>query len=289
MRVLRPDIIGIETGKCFKKFWLQWWLEDLYSSTFMEHPGPCHLGWPQTRPRFYALLMLRSKLSFVGDIHDYYNLFARSVELDGNCFFCADSDSVKHDLVTLAQRRWWSQDLPKHDEIDWALMYSAGVRERLQVYEAMRSEHQSLTGNFLCNVEHNSGAGPAPGRFFPCLLRHGTIYSFTDRRHALALEHLCTQGYPIAELAQEAGYKIPFEDALPQLSSSAIKSLAGNTQHMPTIATWLAYACGHLILHKTVDKTMISSCGSYSGSAPSGLLRGGTLNFSEEACEVDME
>lgn len=92
-RKLQPCILVLESAKRFPQDLLQNTLQDLYHLVFIDHAGPVFHGWPISRPRMYCLGFLRKKVTFMGSADEYYSLFERSLQLQGDDLFFLPMDS----------------------------------------------------------------------------------------------------------------------------------------------------------------------------------------------------
>ena len=252
MRSRQPVLLIMESASAFPKDKVRMFLEDLYHLEFIDHPGPCLHGWPTRRPRMYCLAFLRSHVTFVGSAVEYTALFKRTVEMDGNDFFCLPHDHVEvvQELQLLCKRRGFQMtDEMKHEP--WDHLYPANQQHVLQQHRAAMEKKQG-EGNasqaYILDLDQNFGFAQA-GPWWPCIIRHGTIHSLQKGRHACLSELFAAQGFP-TDPYFEACYSPAFlqkvqasvAESDTRWSRSAWHKMIGNAMFVPTLGSMILYA-----------------------------------------------
>ena len=259
MRARQPLILIIESASAFPKQKLEMFLHDLYHLEFIDHPGPCLHGWPITRPRMYCLAFLRSKVTFLGSAAEYTALFKRTVQMDGNDLFFlpADHAGVLQEFHRLCARRGFNMS----DEMcqqPWDKCYPANQQNLVQQHRSRAnsggqpgSTGQSQTA-YITDLDHNVGFVQT-GPWWPCLIRHGTIFSIQKGRHATVAELFGAQGFPTSNLLQ-APYTPAFAatvqqsaaESNPKWTRAAWQKMIGNAMFVPTLGSMILYALSHI-------------------------------------------
>ena len=110
---------------------------------------------------------------------------------------------------------------------------------RKHVYDQDRASKMGV--EYICDLEHNLGYGPSPGPLLPCLDSHPSIYSYERRRLAIPAELLSAQGKEA--MPDLCGQRKPSELGLilQELGDRNLKSLLGNSVHVPSYAAWFLY------------------------------------------------
>ena len=240
-RKRKPWVLVAESALRFPKPSLEKYLGDMYHLIFFEHPGPVFHGWPVGRQRMHCLGFLRSKLTFVGSQEEYNALFSRSLQLSGDCFFFLDHDDqeVVNEKVMLALRRHVQVSAAPH--LPWEVLYPGAKQVIIEEHKKLFDEMYPRPPAYICDLDQNVGFMSA-GPLWPCLVRHGTIYSLNKERHATASELFAAQGFPVHEKCQapySCGFQKFFEDDLTQSDSH---KLVGNAMFVPTLASMILYA-----------------------------------------------
>ncbi len=240
MRRRKPILQVIESAERFPKDTLQFFLGDLYHLQFFQHPGPCMHGWPITRPRMYCLAFLRSKVTFLGSEREYHDLFAKELKMDGDDLFFLPFDhaEVKLEKQTLARRRGVQLKPGSHPR--WEGLYSAGKQQLIKQHTKLAAEKGSST--YVCDLDHNIGFMSA-GTNWPCLVRHGTVFSLKLGRHATPTELFAAQGFPM-DLYFQDSVRTGFQDFFEKdrLTSDSWHKMIGNAMFVPTLTSMILYA-----------------------------------------------
>lgn len=244
MRRRQPMLLVIESALRCPRQSLGDWLGDLYHLVFFDHAGPLQHGWPIGRPRMYCLAFLRSRLTFVGSPEEYSEIFSRSVCLPGDALFFLDGtdEEVQWEKTQLALNR--RVQLSPGFDMPWELLYPPNkqmlIEEHKKLYEQMREKQPGAQG-YICDLDQNIGFMTA-GSQWPCIVRHGTIYSLEKKRHATPTEVFAAQGFPLHEKCN-APYTCGFHQFFKQdLNSAASFKMVGNAMFVPTLGSMILYA-----------------------------------------------
>ena len=247
-REQKPWILVVESALRFPRPSLEKYLGDMYHLVFFEHSGPVLHGWPVGRPRMYCLGFLRSKLTSVGSQEEYNKVLSRTLQLSGDVFFFLDEDDqeVMNEKFMLALRRCVqfsaAQNLP------WEILYPGAKQQIIEEHKKLFHQMCPQPPAYICDLDQNVGFMSA-GPVWPCLVRHGTIYSLNKERHATAPELFAAQGFPVHEKCQapySCGFQKFFEKGLTQTDSH---KLLGNAMFVPTLASMILYALCSAELH----------------------------------------
>ena len=249
VRGMQPDLIFVECSNLFDKSILVWWFEDLYALVFFDHPGPIIFGHPMCRPRMYCALCHREKLIMTGSSEEYVRIFARSLILTGDAYFCAPVHDVLAEAEHLASVRKVAPPTEAALKgFDWMMLLPVGQKERFKTYDEARfpnEESRRLSPAHLADLEQNGGYGPGAGPLLPTLVTHGSIYSWNCKRVLTPAEHIFAMGgQPWLHQPNEA-HPLPslLAGLIAQgaLSRIELKRLAGNAMHQPTVASIVFY------------------------------------------------
>ena len=249
MRKRKPSILVVESAQRFPRDSLQDFLGDLYHFQFFDHNGPIDHGWPITRPRMYGLGFLRKRLTFLGSQSEYREIFGRNCFLDGHSLFFLkhDDPEVLREKALLAK----SRRMQLIDKVNppWDKLYPPNkqglIKEHRKMYEqkfGAMLDHDDPPA-YICDLDQNLGFS-SPGKNWPCLVRHGTIFSIPKNRHATPGEVFAAQGFPVHPSCQfAASYKCGFQQVYEQdLSRNDSHKLCGNAMFVPTLASMILYA-----------------------------------------------
>lgn len=245
-RACRPALLVIESAAKFPKDLLKWFLEDLYHLEFFDHPGPTLHGWPISRPRMYCLGILRSKFTFFGSADEYFTLFRRKMDMqgDGDVFFFLDPDDeeVQREHESLLKKRYM-QGTPLSD--DWGTIYPFGKQKILSAHKDKFAEMGGRSSQaHIVDLDQNVSFASA-GKNWPCLVRHGCIYSFRKKRHACPSEIFAAQGFPLRSASLVTVYPCWqnfYHMQKAATSATAWHKLAGNAMFVPTLGSMIMYA-----------------------------------------------
>ena len=265
-RLMEPTIILFECARHFPKEELDFWFSDKYRMEMLPLAGPSLLGWPVTRDRLYCLMFLRSQVTFLGSEADYNQLFRKHTVATGDVFFsCCPGDAEYTEAVMMFRKRRHLPALPgasspgqgASQAVDWPALYCPGARRRLAEYDIIRQQRQAGVScgpigddSFIADLEQNPGQGARCGPWLPCVVRHGTLYSWKHKRHAFPVEVMAAQGVPLLKELQVAagGLEPSWQETAKKLSASKLLSLAGNGMHAPTVASLMGYALANIVL-----------------------------------------
>ena len=144
-----------------------------------------------------------------------------TLQLSGDVFFFLDDDDqeVVNEKFMLALRRCVqfsaAQNLP------WEILYPGAKQQIIEEHKRLFDEMCPRPPAYICDLDQNVGFMSA-GPVWPCLVRHGTIYSLNKERHATAPELFAAQGFPVHEKCQapySCGFQKFFEKGLTQTDS----------------------------------------------------------------------
>ena len=136
-------------------------------------------------------------------------------------------------------------------------MEPPGAMARLAAYEKVRAEKQSLTGEFMCDLDHNLDYGPSCGPELPSLDTHARIYSFKAGRLLLGKELVAAQGVDLYQgLAGQRGIS-PLAQIFDQLRDPDLRFLAGNAIHIPAFTAWILFCASNVVSRETHSKLPI--------------------------------
>ena len=125
---------------------------------------------------------------------------------------------------------------------------------RFARYEKARPEREDLAGNYLVDLDHDVGYGPASGPVLPALDTHPTIYSFQGGRLLLPQELLAAQGVDMFPAMAVTRPVSPLRDVFSSFSANDLRFFAGNSMHVPTLGAWLMYAMGNVLPRSSLER-----------------------------------
>ena len=241
-RSCRPALLVIESAAKFLKDLLKWFLEDLCHLEFFDHPGPTLHGWPITRPRMYCLGILRSKFTFFGSSDEYFSLFRLHGDGDAFFFLGAEDEEVQREHESLMKKRYMQGTPPSHD---WGTIYPFGKQKILSAHKDKFVEKRGRSSDaHIVDLDQNVQFASA-GKNWPCLVRHGCIYSFRKQRHACPSEIFAAQGFPVRSglfVTPHPCWQNFYQLQKAVTSATAWHKLAGNAMFVPTLGSMIMYA-----------------------------------------------
>ena len=216
-------------------------LERLRPLRFEPTPGP--------KPNTSDLC----RLQWIGPPDDesvqrcFDDMFKRTTETSGDCFFIADDQRVKDDVLKRLEKRGLNCDAVAENcfPLTRDLLVQClppGAAQRFAKYEQLRPLRQGIEdGCFICDVQQWPDVGCSSyGPQFPCQLTHGTVVSLERRRIALGLEHLLAQGFHV--LPEVSGtFRSPLTPLFEKMQCESIKRLSGNAINLPAFAAWMVF------------------------------------------------
>ena len=226
------------------------------------HICPTQLGFPMKRSRMFSFGLNKSKWVWVGAPADevqahFESFFGARCELAGDVYLQAEHEEVLAFAEEIASKRRRTlpanyRDVPTQQYM--TCLVPPGAMARLATYEKVRAERQSLTGEFMCDLDHNLDCGPSCGPEMPPLDTHPKIYSFKAGRLLLGKELLAAQGvdmYP--GLAGQRGIS-PLAQIFENFRDQDLRFLAGNAIHIPAFAAWILFCAGNVVSRETYSK-----------------------------------
>ena len=211
---------------------------------------PKDLGWPVRRPRTFVFAMNQETLVWTGpDFQaelqdDFATLFHTSCCLDGNAFFLADDEELKQEAIEKGKHR--GIHIPKAanvKDLSFEAFLAPGARLRKLAYE--KESNWSFTS--VADLEQWPQAGGSIHQTeLPCLVTHGTLWSWQAGRWMTFKEHLVAQGIPVyPSISSPAMY--PMQTHLCNLSSLEGKRVAGNGIHLNAFGAFYAYCMSNCV------------------------------------------
>ena len=251
VRALKPFVVIHECVPQWPHKVMQWWFSDLYSIERLE-VSPVDMGFPARRPRAWTWMFLKKGVQFSGSPAHFMKMHRMSVELSADDLYCAPEKEVLKEFTSLVERRQGVASpafLKKECKQDWVKHYAPGGQARLQAALDKQAVGQGLSGAFIVDVDQNAEAGSKPGATFPTMPTHGTFYSATHKRHAVALEHFVVQGFPaFEELEKHLGVRWRARTAVQESSPADARRMAGNSMHLFVMYSQILYILAHLAL-----------------------------------------
>lgn len=219
--------------------------------------GPDDLGFPVRRPRSYSFGINRATCRWVGPADyetDFKERFFRSLQCEGDVFFCAPVNIAANDLRCRACARGvYFHEMDDSSVVQVGVPGSPqdflppGAVQRFHAWGAERSRLQSMTGTFISDIDHWPGRGSVGGCLFPALQTHGSIYSWTQGRFATPGEHLVAQGFPLYPSRPAELSALTSALRLTRQSTESIKRLAGNGMHLAVLSSWVWYCLSNTV------------------------------------------
>ena len=224
---------------------------------------PRDLGYPTSRPRSYVIGINRATLAWTGPNpqnalavqDDYASIFVRNCVSTGQVYMNAEPAEVVQEMRRRAavQKCFWPEDIDvaqiladakvgKNLSVATDLLRETmwpGHWARFEDWEKLRQE--SGHHHFFADADHNAGArGPTAGPHMPCELRHGSVISHHDLRHATPFEVLSAHGFHLHKVAPEIPVS-PYKEALSKLDVPQVQALGGNGMSLPGITSVYLY------------------------------------------------
>ena len=172
-------------------------------SVFYIRTGPAELGFPIRRSRTFSFAIRNEALAWVGptspeDIQAKFNsLFAKTCELTGDVYFCAEESTIESFVMQRAAKRRKPlpanfKQVPMEDYLE--RLVPNGYIMRKIAYDGLREEQGALNGDFLADLEQTANLGSCPGATVPPLNTHPDVFSYSKKRLATGIEYFAMQG-----------------------------------------------------------------------------------------------
>ena len=226
--------------------------------------GPEHFGWWVNRRRRFCVLVLRrvhgGVLDTIGKLSEFAAIFQAprpEASQKADMFFCASDEMVKHVNDREALRLW-----EKNSYVDDEDLKSGSMEARQVLYmkdylhdrckhpwTSLNISFDQLRAKFMKEIVQREGTAVAdldqsPPMFkitshLPCLLGHGTLWSWTHQRTLIPHELLIAQGWPMLGMDEEQ--IVWSEDAWEEIDMSSQAKMAGNSIHLHVIGSLLCW------------------------------------------------
>ena len=198
------------------------------------------IGFGSTRPRAFTWGHLRSSVVFHGSWSHFLEVFARRVVHTGAIFMV---DDAGQDLLDHYAQLNFNFRRGQRSSIKDAL--TVPQQSIYDGYYQLKPQHQSACGTFFFDVEQNVSYG-SYGQFFLTQVAHGKIVacrSGHEDRIATGKEHLFAVGECVFPELVDTDYECLFLSLLRSgvLTNANLKSLAGNSFHLPLIGAIMSY------------------------------------------------
>ena len=178
----------------------------------------------------------------------------RSCHTTGAEYFAAeDAERLAEYRLLAAKQKNYPTDASLHGcrAQDSAEVVLAGqARVRLEDYLALKDEHQSLGGVFICDLDQNAeGSWKRCGERWPCMLTHGFIVGITEEWAKLAtgMEHVGALGWHLFPSTTTQHAMSSMRGVFEKCSSLELKVLAGRGIHLPCLSSWMYFALSNVI------------------------------------------
>ena len=189
-KALRPDLLMWENSSHFQPSVLEEGLGDEYVHMSFR-VCPTMIGWPQTRPRYFGLAVLRETCHFGGSGEEFLCWFRQRVELDADDLLQASPAEVHSMMYERAIKRGHVVARDTMPPLSMAVAPSGMVH--LESYAKLRPLKSSLTGCFLADLDQGPSFASS-GSFMPSCATHSSIYSFAKARLCTGKEMLSCMG-----------------------------------------------------------------------------------------------
>ena len=117
---------------------------------------------------------------------------------------------------------------------------------RLSTYEEVAADSACVGDDWIADLEQNYPHASISTEL-PTLTRVCSPWSSAKARIMCGAEHLLAQGVPTYPDLVASPYRCDFLSVVQAASEATIKSMAGNSFHMPTISIIVAYAMGNVV------------------------------------------
>ena len=193
--------------------------------------SPWNVGWHAKRPRKYTLMVLRSKLAWLGNSKGFIDTFARRVVLRGSDLFCGDIADVSRSAARLQQKRQ---------------CVGLGL-ETLTHKQRQRLERMpNLGADSVVDVEQTFAFSTHEARHFvPTQTRKTLLWSMRHQRLATARETMVMMGIPgYTFLTRDFPCRWADDE---NISTNQVRNLVGNAMHAAVLGQLLSYVLAHVM------------------------------------------
>ena len=232
-QVANEDFVFHECTVRHRKDNLRFCLPSKYRLFFLSS-DPKHLGWPVRRPRAYCFAMNQETLEWTGpenedDMQQEYNsMFNMVCGVDANVFMVADDFEVLKEARERALLR--GVHLAKDAAVEslrFEGLLAPGARQRMASYE----REPAWQSTSIADIEQWPIAGSLHPTELPCLVLHGTLWSWSKKRWMVMGEHMTAQGIPLYPITSDP--KIyPQQVNLLDIGCKEGNNMAGNGIHL---------------------------------------------------------
>ena len=259
----REHIIVVECTPLFSVENLEEFLGEFYTITTIVI-GPEDFGWWVNRKRrFCVLVLLRScggVLDTIGDLTQFAEVFREQrpqESVKGSMFWCASDEMAKHVSDIEAERLWTQKGYADNEVLKTGSMEARQVlymkdylHDRCQYpWTSLNISFDRLRTKFMKELTQREGSAIAdldqsPPMFkitshLPCLLGHGTLWSFSHQRALIPHELLIAQGWPM--LGLHDGEPVWSEEAWEEIDMHSQAKMAGNSIHLHVIGALVCW------------------------------------------------
>jgi hypothetical protein len=137
------------------------------------------------------------------------------------------------------------------EHIPLELCLTTAAHKRHLDYQAVMPRKCALDGSCFYDVEQNENFGSCGG-LVPTLVSHGTLVNGRTLTIVGGLSHLAVMGEPVFEHQRDGHpFQCTFQNLLDagKLSENAMKDLAGNAIHEPTLGMLLMFVLANTSRH----------------------------------------
>ena len=219
-------------------------------------------GHPVKRRRTFGAAVTRGLNIWVGPENDQYvqadfdNFYNRTIEANGDLYFCADKTTVLEMVNAIAKRR--RNTLPtNYKDVDMAdyldSLLTEGQKHRKRDYDQEYADQISTQPTWIADLDQNTSHHP-PGVLVPPLDTHPLLFSWGKKRLAHPYEMLGMQGF---DMFPELAGPRPLCKRLPlfkKMELNELKLVAGNSLHIPTFTAWCVYVLGNIVAIRDISR-----------------------------------
>jgi hypothetical protein len=192
---------------------------------------------------------LKGKVYHHGTAAEFMQIFGCNLGADGDVFLQAPMERRAAVLRAMAenQQNFISEADSLSAPIPLSLVLTAREVGRLQSHMENYEENYTPNAAYITDLDQNlsyTTVGPT----IPTLVTHGKLYSVSAGQFFIGEEHLLIQGENVFDGQGPKDFPCHFKSALPALSQSQLKHLAGNAMHLPSVGLWLIYNLSCMVI-----------------------------------------